>query len=74
VGGPSRRPTNPRWQKKVKSPYLCNPLTDFDEIWHDGAYWAWQQINCKNFALLKMQAGGGRHLVKSKNRDISATV
>jgi len=21
--------------KTVKSPYLCNRLTDFDEIWHD---------------------------------------
>ena len=25
--------------KTVKSPYLCNRLTDFDEIWHDDAYW-----------------------------------
>jgi len=25
-------------KKNVKSPYLCNRLTDFDEIWHD-AYW-----------------------------------
>jgi len=24
--------------KKVKS-YLCNRLTDFDEIWHDDAHW-----------------------------------
>jgi len=22
----------------VKSPYVCNLLTDFDEIWHDDAY------------------------------------
>jgi len=22
----------------VKSPYLCNPLTDFDEIWHGDAH------------------------------------
>ena len=26
--------------KTVKSPYLCNRLTDFDEIWHDDAYWS----------------------------------
>ena len=31
--------TNPERQtaamlKTVKSPYLCNRLTDFDEIWH----------------------------------------
>jgi len=25
--------------KTVKSLYLCNRLTDFDEIWHDDAYW-----------------------------------
>ena len=23
----------------VKSPYLCSRLTDFDEIWHDDAFW-----------------------------------
>jgi len=26
-----------RHLKTVKSPYLCNRLTDFDEIWHDDA-------------------------------------
>jgi len=35
---------NPRWQtaaivKTVKSPYVRNRLTDFDEIWHDDANW-----------------------------------
>jgi len=35
---------NPRWRtaailKTVKSPYLCNRLTDFDEIWQDDAHW-----------------------------------
>ena len=44
VGGPNRRPTNPRWRtaailKTVKSPYLCNRLTDFVEIWHGDAHW-----------------------------------
>ena len=24
--------------KTVNSPYLCNSLTDFDEIWHEDAY------------------------------------
>ena len=28
----------PFWKKTVKSPYLCNRLTDFDEIWQDDAY------------------------------------
>jgi len=36
--------TNPRWRtaailKTVKSPNVCNRSTDFDEIWHDDAYW-----------------------------------
>jgi len=36
--------SNPRWRtaailKAVKSPYLCNRLTDFDEIWHGDANW-----------------------------------
>jgi len=45
VGGPNRRPTNPRWRtaailkKTVKTLYLCNRLTDFDEIWYSDAYW-----------------------------------
>jgi len=26
--------------KTVKSPYDCNRLTDFDEIWQDDAYWS----------------------------------
>jgi len=25
--------------KTVKLPYLCSRSTDFDEIWHDDAYW-----------------------------------
>jgi len=44
VGGPNRRPTNPRWRtvailNTVKSLYLCNRLTDFDKIWYSDAYW-----------------------------------
>jgi len=35
--------TNPTWRttailKTVKSLYLCNRLTDFDEIWHGDAH------------------------------------
>jgi len=45
VSGPNRaqqiqdggRP--PFCKKTVESPYLCNRLTHFNEIWHDGAYW-----------------------------------
>ena len=44
VGGPNKRPTNPRWRtaailkKNVKSVYLCNRLTDFDKIWYSETY------------------------------------
>jgi len=36
---------NPRWQtaavlKTVISPYLCNLLADFHEIWYSNAYWS----------------------------------
>jgi len=27
------------FEKTVKSPYLCNRLTDFDEIRYNDAYW-----------------------------------
>ena len=80
VGGPNRRPTNPRWRtaailkKSVKSLYLCNRLTDFDEIWHDDAYWPPTADRRLNFEFLKIQDGGSRHLENHKNRDISATV
>ena len=58
VGGPSRRPTNPRWRaaailkKRVKSPYVCDRSTDFDEIWLDDACWtlaADQPLKFRNF-------------------------
>ena len=45
VGGPSRRPTHPRWRaaailkKSVKSPYVYDRSTDFDEIRRDDACW-----------------------------------
>jgi len=29
----------PFLKKPVKLPYLYGHLTDFDEIWHDDAYW-----------------------------------
>jgi len=45
AGDPNTRLTNPRWwtaailKKNVKSPYLCNHLTDVDEIWPGDACW-----------------------------------
>ena len=29
----------PFWKKSVKSPYVCDRSTDFDEIWSDDARW-----------------------------------
>jgi len=71
--------TNPRWRtaailKTVKSPYLCNRLTEFDEIWRVDVRWSPTATVSKNFDFLKIQNGGGRHLENHKNRDISATV
>jgi len=59
--------TNPRWRtaailKTVKLLYLCNRLTDFDEIWHDDAYWPLAADQSLKFRVLKIQDGGGRHL------------
>jgi len=59
--------TNPRWRtaailKTVKLLYLCNRLADFDEIWHDDAYWPLAADQSLKFRVLKIQDGGGRHL------------
>jgi len=59
VGGPNTRPTNPTWRtaailKTVKSPYLCNRLTDFDESGrktHSGS-----TVKISNFRKSKMAA------------------
>jgi len=61
---------NPRWRtaailKTVKSPYLGTGLTDFDEIWHDDAYWSLTADRPLKFRFfLKMQDG-------SENRKIA---
>ena len=44
VGGPNKRPRNPRWRtaailKKPLNRYICNRFTDFDKIWYSDAYW-----------------------------------
>jgi len=57
----------PLLKKTVKSPYLCNRLTEFDEIWYSDACWPLTMdlpLNYQNFE----KPYGGRH----KNRDISA--
>jgi len=56
--------TNPRWRtaailKTVKSPYLCNRLTDFDEIWHDdvhGLFTSDRPLKISNFWKSNMSA------------------
>jgi len=50
--------------KTVKSPYLYNRLTDFDEIWHDDADWPPTGDKPLKFGIKKKQNGGGRHLEK----------
>jgi len=70
---------NQRWRtaailKTVKSPYLCNRVTDLMKcgtVTHIGPL---HGIVRKNFEFLKIQDGGGRHLENHKNRDISTTV
>jgi len=40
VGGPNpKRRAATILKKTVKSPYLRNRLTNFDEIWQDNAHW-----------------------------------
>jgi len=41
-------------------------LTDFDEIWHDDAYWPHTAEMSLKFRIFKIQDGGGRHLEKSQ--------
>jgi len=52
--------------KTVKSPYLCNRLADFDEIWHDVAYWPPTADRPLKFRILKIQDGGSRHVENHK--------
>jgi len=58
----------------VKYPYLCSRLTEFDEIWHDDAYWPSTAERPLKFGFFKIQDGSSRHVENHKNRDISATV
>ena len=71
---------NPRWQmaaslKTVKSPYLCNHLTDFHEIWHDDAYLPDTADRPQKFQIFEnsrwRQSPSGK---SQKNRNISTTV
>jgi len=55
----------PIW-KSVKSPYLRNRLTDFDNICHDYAHWPSTGDGLLKFWIFLNQDGGGRHLKKSQ--------
>jgi len=59
--------------KTVKSLYLSNRLTDFDEICTVTPIGYLQVINRRNFEFFKNQNGGGRQLENHKKRDISPT-
>jgi len=63
-----------RLGKIEKSAYLRNCLTDRHKIWYDDAVWPSWAFRLLKFQNFKIQDGGGRHLEKSKNRHISATV
>jgi len=59
-------------KKTVKSPYLCNRLTDFDEIWQADA--DCPPTGGRSLKFFKNQDGGGHHLENHKNRDVTTTV
>jgi len=50
------------FEKTVKSPYLSNRLTDFDEIWHAGADWSPTEDRSLKFPIFQKQDGGSSHL------------
>jgi len=53
------------FEKKVKSPYLSNRLTDFHEIWQAGADWPPTKGKSLKFPIFqKKPDGGGSHLEK----------
>jgi len=55
-------------KKTIKSPYLCNRLTDFDEVWYSDAHWllrADADLPLK-FRIFEIQDGGGCHHQKSQ--------
>jgi len=70
--------TNPRWRtaaslKTVRSPYLCNHLTDFDEIWKGDAHWPHTGHRPLKFRIFQKTRWRRPPSWKSQKRDISAT-
>jgi len=64
----------PFCKENIKSLYLCNRLTDFDEVWHDDVYQPLAADDRCNFEFLKIQDGGRCLLENHKNCDKSAAV
>jgi len=65
----------PPFKKTVKSPYICNRLMDFDEIWHDDAYLPLTKNRQLKFQIFENPRWLLPPFSKNhNNRDISATV
>jgi len=61
--------------KSVKSPFICNLLTDLMQFGATMHIALLQRTDRLDFELYNdIQYGGGRHLENYKNRDISANV
>jgi len=66
--------------KIVKSPYLCNRLTNLEEIWHDGACWPHTADWLLKCPVLKIQAGGSpvlkitKVVISQQRFDISSRI
>jgi len=59
--------------KTVKSPYLSNSLTDFDEIWHADANWPPTGDRLLKFSMFQKTKMAAVVIFKNHtNRDITA--
>ena len=57
-------------KKTVKSPYLCNRLTDFDKMWHGDAHWPRTENQPLKFRIF--ENARWQRLETHKNRRISS--
>jgi len=61
------------FEKTVKSPYLSNSLTDFDEIWYGNANWPITADRSLKFRIFQKNKMAAAAMVKNhKNRHITA--
>jgi len=61
------------FEKTVKSPYLCNRLTDIDEIWHADADWPPTGGISLKFSIFQKKMAAVAILKNHKNCDITAS-